>query len=80
MDPIWKQVYPVFLDSAGDLTFIVGGEMKTSCGLSMFHFPFDTQRCPLIMGSFAHMDWEMYLVPAQAAVDLEYYIPSNEFR
>ena len=73
MEPIGHDSFLVRLSYDGDIYRYVGSILKTSCDADMSNFPFDTQKCSIVLNAWGYAANEIYLTIMQSELDLTYY-------
>ncbi|OWF42830.1 Acetylcholine receptor subunit alpha-L1 [Mizuhopecten yessoensis] len=69
----------VHLQSTGQMMWLTGKLMKSSCKVDMTHFPTDTQTCTFIITPWGFTPSEVYLSHSSNTVDLQYFSPNGEW-
>lgn len=70
----------VLITSLGTVLWVPPSQFDTFCELDLTHWPYDTQRCTLLMGSWTFDGDKLDLWPNENAIDLELQIKSNEWQ
>ncbi|KAL9987422.1 hypothetical protein ACROYT_G001725 [Oculina patagonica] len=69
----------VVINYNGSCQWYAPTEVKTVCKIDITYFPFDTQRCTMVFGSWTYTSASLNLMLAREEVDLSGYILSGEW-
>ncbi|OWF42826.1 Neuronal acetylcholine receptor subunit alpha-10 [Mizuhopecten yessoensis] len=79
LDTISGNDFIVNLQSTGQMMWITGKLMKSSCKVDMTNFPTDTQTCTFIITPWGFTPLEVYLSHSINTVDLRFLSPDGEW-
>ncbi|KAK7115633.1 hypothetical protein V1264_001467 [Littorina saxatilis] len=71
--------YRVVVASTGDMSYNFPTVISVLCSIDVTYFPFDTQKCALQFGSWAHHGFEINLTNRSAAGDIGSFVVNSEF-
>ncbi|KAI0208164.1 Neuronal acetylcholine receptor subunit beta-3 [Lamellibrachia satsuma] len=64
----------------GEVHYTYPATIHVSCTLNTYHFPFDEQSCPLIIGSWAYEQAVLDVLPfPKNSIDMKYYLKHGEW-
>ena len=69
----------VLLDHEGNLHWEPGGIFRTTCDIDIAYFPFDTQRCPLLIGAYSYYSSKLNITNARSTISTHDYRLNGEW-
>jgi len=69
----------VLLHSDGLLHWEPGGIFRTTCDINIAYFPFDSQRCPLLIGAYSYHSSRMNITNASRAISTHDFRVNGEW-
>jgi len=69
----------VLLHSDGLLHWEPGGIFRTTCDINIAYFPFDSQRCPLLIGAYSYHSTRMNITNASRAISTHDFRVNGEW-
>jgi dihydrofolate reductase len=70
----------VIISSNGKMKWLTPALVKSTCKVDIAYFPFDKQKCPLILGSWTYDGFKLDLWPTPTgAADSKPFIPNGEW-
>lgn len=71
--------YRAIIHSDGKVKYQFPSSIRTSCKIDVFHFPFDSQSCRLVFGSWIYTGTEVNIVNKSATMDMSSYVDNTEW-
>lgn len=71
--------YRAVVYSNGAVKYQFPSNIKSSCKIDVFHFPFDTQTCRLVFGSWIYTRSEVNIVNKSDTMDMSSFIENTEW-
>ncbi|XP_033761107.1 neuronal acetylcholine receptor subunit beta-4-like [Pecten maximus] len=71
--------FPVIVESNGNVQWLPGKLVKSSCRVDITHFPTDTQTCTFIISPWGFSPSELYLTFLSSTLFLQYARPNGEW-
>lgn len=71
--------YRAVVHSSGAVKYQFPSNIKSSCKIDVFHFPFDTQTCRLVFGSWIYTGSEVNIVNKSNTMDMSSFIENTEW-
>lgn len=72
--------YRAVVHSSGAVKYQFPSNIKSSCKIDVFHFPFDTQTCRLVFGSWIYTGFEVNIVNKSNTMDMSSFIENTEWK
>jgi len=69
----------VLLHSDGLLHWEPGGIFRTTCDINIAYFPFDSQRCPLVIGAYSYHSTRMNISNASRVISTHDFRVNGEW-
>ena len=63
----------VTIFSNGSIIWYAGGVLRSKCPANVIYYPFDVQRCDILLHVWGFLPWEINLMTFTDTIDLEYY-------
>ncbi|XP_061167706.1 neuronal acetylcholine receptor subunit alpha-10-like [Saccostrea echinata] len=71
--------YRAIVHSDGRVQYQFPSSVRTSCAIDVYHFPFDTQECRLVFGSWIYTGAEVHIVNKSSTLDMSSYVNNTEW-
>ncbi|XP_052783283.1 acetylcholine receptor subunit beta-like 1 [Mya arenaria] len=71
--------FKVTLMADGNVIWMIGGQLETSCTVDVSWYPFDNQECILKIATVTSIDPEIQLIPAVRFVHINIEVPNSEW-
>ncbi|XP_076465665.1 neuronal acetylcholine receptor subunit alpha-10-like [Babylonia areolata] len=71
--------YRVLVENDGTVSYNFPTVISVLCKIDVSYFPFDTQKCPLKFGSWAHHGMELNVTNRSDTGDISSFVPNSEF-
>ena len=69
----------VLLHSNGLLHWEPGGIFRTTCDINIAYFPFDSQRCPMLIGAYSYHSTRMNITNASRVISTHDFRVNGEW-